>query len=211
MFSKRNTLLIMITGVMVAMIAIWILKITEGQLPYVDQWTRSLVPRLKNTALFDFFRMVTELGSSSFLIPFTIVMALVLWGMNSWMAAIIFGGGTLFTHFLNQFIKKMIERERPMVWEDVNAEGFSFPSGHAMIPIVCYGLLAYYIGGKTTSPKLRLFVHGLFILLILLIGLSRYVINVHYLTDIVTGFVIGGVCLKLLIALDKMIARKTQS
>ncbi|HLR51897.1 MAG TPA: phosphatase PAP2 family protein [Candidatus Avamphibacillus sp.] len=212
MIHKRAIYLPMV-GITTLIIGIWAIKIYKDQLPLVDEWTRGFVASLQDTAIFDFFRVITELGSGSFLVPFTIIAALFLFYIfKDWFPALLFSGGTLGVHLFNKFIKGLVERERPRIWEEANAEGFSFPSGHAMIPIVCYGIFAYYISKKIKSTKLKLLVKVLFALLIFLIGFSRYVINVHYLTDIITGFFIGFGCLILLISIDKWVMkRRTQS
>lgn len=100
-------------------------------------------------------------------------------------------------------IKALVGRERPSISAALNAEGYSFPSGHAMIPMVCYGLIAYLLGKRMGSGKNRWLVQAMFGCLVLLIGISRFFINVHYLTDIITGFTIGFLFLFLLIAIDK--------
>ena len=192
---------------------IWTVKILNGELPYVDQWTRAYVPKLKETNLFYLFRGITDFGSKSFLLPFTILSSFLLWILFSdWIPALILGGGTLATHLLNKLVKGLIARERPSIWVEANAEGYSFPSGHAMIPIVCYGILTYYLSKKIQSNKLKAVLQICFAILILLIGLSRYVIIVHFLTDILAGFSLGLGCLLALIGLDITIAkRRTQT
>lgn len=99
-----------------------------------------------------------------------------------------------------------------MIWQEANAEGFSFPSGHAMISIVCYGLLAYYLRQNIASTRFRSGITLFFTLFILLIGFSRYVINVHFLTDVLSGFIIGGVCLWGLLVLERKVhIKRSQS
>lgn len=190
MLRKRYSIILILFALVI--IGIWVMKILRGELPYVDQWTRALVERFDDTYVYTVFRWITELGSSSFLVPFTIVMAIVLWGMlRDYLTALIFAGGTLASHLLNILIKVLVERERPSISAAANAEGHSFPSGHAMISMVCYGLLAYFIVKKWRSAKAKFLTRLFFALLIFLIGLSRFFINVHYLTDIMAGFFFG--------------------
>lgn len=199
----RKNFIFMIVGIIVLTLIVWTVKIINDELPYIDQWTRAFVPGLKETKLFYFLRGVTELGSRSFLLPFTIVCSILLWIIfQDWLPALFLSGGTLATHLLNKLIKGLVARERPSIWVEANAEGYSFPSGHAMIPIVCYGMLVYFLSKKIKSNKIKVVIQGFFGLLIFLIGFSRYVINVHYLTDILAGFSIGFGCLLLLIGLD---------
>ncbi len=185
---------------MLGVISIWIFKITRGDIPYVDKWTRALVDTFPDTYIYTFFRTVTNLGSESFMYPFTAVITIILIILfRDWLPGLTFGLGIFITHQVNKLIKILVSRERPSILVEANAVGESFPSGHAMVPIVCYGLLAYFLAKKIKSTTVVLFIQIIFALLVFLIGISRYVINVHYITDIVAGFVFGFLCLLLLI------------
>lgn len=166
--------------------------IMTGEVPYIDKWTRSFVELVADSNTYIIARWVTELGSESFLIPFTIIMGLILTIVfRDWMSALLFAGGTLMSHLLNMWIKVLVGRERPSIFIEANAEGFSFPSGHSMIPMVCYGFLMYVLVKKISSTTIKIMIQAGFSLLIFLIGISRYIINVHYLTDIIAGFMFG--------------------
>lgn len=194
--KKRNYIILFLLTVVLVTVGIWIVKIVIGDIPYVDQWTRELVARMDDTYIYTVFRWITNLGSEPFMVPFTAVAAIILWWMfRDWLPALIFAGGTLSSHLLNKLIKLLVERDRPSILVSANAEGHSFPSGHAMISMVCYGLLAYFLARKIISNKLKFMVQAFLALLIFLIGISRYVINVHYLTDVAAGFFIGFLCL----------------
>lgn len=209
MVNKRNYIILFLFAVMLLMMGIWIVRIISGSVPYVDQWTRDLVARLDDSWIYTFFRAVTEFGSGHFLVPFTIIMALILWWIfKHWLPALIFSGGTLMSHWFNLLIKGIVERDRPSILEAANAEGHSFPSGHAMISMVCYGLLSYFLVKKLTSYRAIFLTQLFFACVIFLIGISRYFINVHYLTDVVSGFFIGFICLIGLIYLYEFIQKE---
>ncbi|MFC4024516.1 phosphatase PAP2 family protein [Oceanobacillus longus] len=196
MKNKRQSIILILLSIVFVVTVGWIVQIINGSVPYVDRWTRELVGTLDNSVFYEGFRIVTELGSRSFLFPFVIVMAVLIWVLlKNWFAALVFAGGTLATHILNLFIKNVVDRERPSISVAANAEGYSFPSGHAMIPMVCYGLLAYFLVKKMKSKSAILTTQITLALIVFLIGISRYVINVHYLTDVMAGFVIGFICL----------------
>ncbi|WP_087973345.1 phosphatase PAP2 family protein [Oceanobacillus rekensis] len=193
---KNRKSLILFCLLILLLIGLWVIQIIKGYVPYIDRWTRELVMILDNSIIYDVFYYLTKLGSGSFLTPFVIIMAIVIGVLlKNWFAAFIFASGTLMTHVLNILIKKMVDRERPSISIALDAEGYSFPSGHAMISIVCYGLLVYFLRKKIRSMKVALVTHLIFALLIFLVGISRYVINVHYLTDVLAGFGIGFMCL----------------
>ncbi|MGM8366327.1 phosphatase PAP2 family protein [Virgibacillus sp. W0181] len=172
----------------------WIIKINQGEIPHVDQWVQTFIDKTISKEIYFIARWITELGSGSFLVPFTIITALILWWTQKhWLSSIFFAGGTLSSHLLNKWIKHVVERERPSIFIGANAEGYSFPSGHAMTPMVCYGLLMYFLISKFPRAKIR--IQLFFGTVIILIGMSRVMINVHYLTDVVAGFLIGFILL----------------
>ncbi|SFA81601.1 undecaprenyl-diphosphatase [Lentibacillus halodurans] len=202
MLNRRKYIMLLLLSLQLLIIGIWVMRIISGQVVYIDQMTRGLVQQLADTNVYTFFRWLTELGSSTFLTPFTIITSLLLWwAFRDWLPALVFGLGTLSGHGVNILMKQLVERERPSILVAANAEGYSFPSGHAMIPMVCYGLLAYFLAKKLTSSKAAITVQFSLALLIFLIGISRYVINVHYLTDVFAGFVFGFIFLAGLIYL----------
>lgn len=208
MRNKRESIILFLFALVLVTTGIWVVRIISGQVLYIDRLTRDLVEKLADSNVYTFFRWTTELGSGTFLVPFTIVTALVLWWVyRDWLPALFFGLGTLSSHGLNVLIKVLVERQRPSVLVSLNAEGFSFPSGHAMISMVCYGLLAFFMTKKLTSKKAVIAVQFSLALLVFLIGISRYVINVHYLTDVLAGFVFGFICLVGLIYLYEFIRK----
>lgn len=191
--------LILLTIILFSIIG-WIVTIMKGDLPYVDQWTRGLVETVADSNVYTMARWVTELGSKTFLIPFTIIMGLLLIVIfRDWLPALFLAGGTLISHLLNMWIKELVGRERPSIFIEANAEGYSFPSGHSMITMVCYGFLMYILLKKISSTKMKMMMQISLSLLIFLIGISRYFINVHYLTDIFAGFTFGFIFLLVLI------------
>ncbi|GAA0596236.1 phosphatase PAP2 family protein [Virgibacillus siamensis] len=209
MRKKDYSLLLILFSIMAVIMGIWVVKLVSGHILYVDQWTRELVAELAGSDIFTIFRWITELGSGTFLTLFTIIMSVVLWWIyRDFLPAVIFGLGTLSSHGLNVLIKVVVERERPSLFAAADAEGYSFPSGHAMMSTVCYGMLSYFLAKKIEHNTTAIIMHVSFLLLIFLIGISRYVINVHYLTDVLGGFFFGDICLFALIFLHKSVQRK---
>lgn len=188
---------------------IWVVQIMTGYIPYIDQLSRGIVDTVQGTATYTFFLHITEFGSREFLIPFTIVVAILFLVLyrNFW-PSVIFAGGTLCSHLLNQLIKHIVGRERPSLLEEANALGNSFPSGHAMTTVVCYGLVFYFVSKKMKSKIATWFLGTATILFVLLIGLSRFFINVHYITDVVAGFLFGFILLFVFIYLYGEVMKK---
>jgi membrane-associated phospholipid phosphatase len=88
--------------------------------------------------------------------------------------------------------KEIFERLRPALeYQLVPVEGYSFPSGHSILSVCFYGTLIYIIFKLIKINWLKYTLSALLILLILLIGLSRIYLGVHYPTDAAAGLFLG--------------------
>lgn len=85
--------------------------------------------------------------------------------------------------------KNIFLRERPIIGQNLLAD-YSFPSGHTFIAITFYGFLLYLVmkGKQSNYKKLK---EGLLLFLIITIPLSRLILGVHYLTDVLGGITLG--------------------
>jgi membrane-associated phospholipid phosphatase len=98
---------------------------------------------------------------------------------------------TIGAQLLNDVLKELFHRTRPApVALAIPAQAFSFPSGHAMVSAAFYFFLAY-LGWRVLDGWRRWVWAGSLLLLVLLIGLSRLYLGVHYLTDVVAGYLAG--------------------
>jgi len=95
---------------------------------------------------------------------------------------------------LNILLKQLFARARPQLWErTVDVRFYSFPSGHAMMSMVIYGLLSYFLASR--FPRWRVGIFSLTLVLIAAIGFSRLYLGVHWPTDIIAGYTAGLVWL----------------
>ncbi|WP_017716588.1 phosphatase PAP2 family protein [Kamptonema formosum] len=95
---------------------------------------------------------------------------------------------------LNYWLKHLFSRDRPALWDRIVDVGFySFPSGHAMISMVVYGMLGYLLAKR--FPRWRGLIVSSTVVLIAAIGLSRLYLGVHWPTDVIAGYSAGVVWL----------------
>lgn len=85
--------------------------------------------------------------------------------------------------------KNIFLRERPIIGQNLLTD-YSFPSGHTFIAISFYGFLLYHVmkDKESNYKKLKIVV---LLFLIITIPLSRLILGVHYLTDILGGITLG--------------------
>lgn len=102
----------------------------------------------------------------------------------------------------NTLIKNIINRPRPES-AILFLTDYSFPSAHMMVSTCFYGYLCYLMKKSDARKGFKLIFYISMILLILMIGFSRIYLNVHYLSDVLGGLLIGFLLLLVFILYTK--------
>jgi undecaprenyl-diphosphatase len=141
------------------------------------------------------FAAVSWLGSPV-LIAVVVLVGVWLAVRRSWPQFWVWAGTIAGGAALEQVLKAAFHRTRPVyAAEFIHRASWSFPSGHAMNSLIVYGLLAHMLLPHIESPaRRRVLVVGTAVL-IAAIGYSRLYLGVHYLSDVVAGFLAGGLWL----------------
>lgn len=142
-----------------------------------------------------FLLFVTKLGNPTQLtIAMTLVAVLAAYRARSWAPIWIgvAGGGGI--ALVTTVAKHLVGRPRPpQPLALIPAHGLSFPSGHATgaaaVGLLCAWMLCRWV---VHQPELRDWVWGVTVLLIFLIGFSRPYLGVHYVTDVLAGWLLGA-------------------
>jgi undecaprenyl-diphosphatase len=94
--------------------------------------------------------------------------------------------------FLGAGLKLLVSRARPELDDPVaTASGFSFPSGHALNAALGVSLLVALLWRPAARRDRRALLIGVGALLVLLTGLDRVVLGVHFPSDVVAGWIVG--------------------
>ncbi len=146
---------------------------------------------------------ITQLGNPSFVIMVVITTLILLWRKHYYQEAKIFILACLGALILTTGMKLFFAKPRPQLWKHLISEtSFSFPSGHALGSVVLYGLIAYLLSNY--YPKFSGLIYSFATTTILLIGLSRIYLGVHWPTDILAGYGVGFLWLTLCVTLLKL-------
>lgn len=149
-----------------------------------------------------YMKIITNFGGATCLITITILLLILI--KNKKIGLITLTNLVLIT-ILNQILKIVLKRPRPTEFRIINETGYSFPSGHSMISMAFYGLLIYLIYKKIKNKYLKATLIIILLLLILAIGISRIYLGVHYVSDVIGGFLIS---ISYLIVYIKLIKKK---
>lgn len=154
-------------------------------------------------------KIITFLGNHTFLIPANLLtMAFLLFKKNK-EDAMRFLVVAFTSVGLMSLLKILFHRHRPINPLIQGITNFSFPSGHAFMSVVFFGLLIYFIATEWKKNWLSLVLIFILVLIIFLIGLSRVYLRVHYTSDVIAGWIFGSFWLWLcLFALDKLLKKK---
>lgn len=93
--------------------------------------------------------------------------------------------------FTSQLLKFIFRRPRPSGEFLLNANGYSYPSGHTMVSIAFYIYLTYLLCKKIDNRLVRILLIILTTVLLSSIAFSRLYLGVHYLSDIIGGLLLG--------------------
>ena len=186
-------------GLALAAIALWLFtyiaeEVFEHETQAFDANVLLSIRGLQRSWLDPIMIFTTNIGDPRVLLVVCVVLSVILVLRHhraEAMTIAIAGFGALGLNFV---LKNLFARTRPELWSRiVDVTNYSFPSGHAMLSMVIYGLLGYLFA--TRFHRWRGAIATISTLLILLIGFSRLYLGVHWLTDVMAGYAAGLVWL----------------
>lgn len=113
---------------------------------------------------------------------------------------------------ISETLKVIVSRPRPDALLINQVEHFfradSFPSGHVLFFVGFYGFLLFLSFAKFKKGVTRNFLMSLFLILIILVGISRIYLGAHWFSDVLGGYLIGSIWLYFMILLYRKITLK---
>lgn len=150
-------------------------------LPQIDEFGYNIISSFISDNLTHIIKFITHFGGTFWFIIISTILLIIIKnkkiGISIVINLILIGG-------LNQLLKIIIKRPRPSEIRLVEASRYSFPSGHSMVSMAFYGFLIYLIYKKVNNKYLKTFLISILSILIVLVGVSRIYLGVHYTSDV---------------------------
>ncbi|MCL4415370.1 MAG: phosphatase PAP2 family protein [Actinobacteria bacterium] len=166
-------------------------EVFEKDLVNFDKSVSLFFYTIRNPVLTKIMETITFFGSGLFLTTSAVVIIIYLYIKNHRKESFLFFIVLAMGFALNNMIKILVKRPRPDISPLATESTYSFPSGHTMSSFIFYALIAYFIFHFTKDKKLATLVSGISILIIILIGISRIYLGVHFPSDVIAGFIAG--------------------
>ncbi len=159
----------------------------------LDLWANGALAPLRHPWLVAAFEWLTGMGTGA--TGFAVALAaagLLAAGGRGWLVAplwLTLAGAEAATWAA----KFLVGRARPAFLEGVSAASPSFPSAHATVAVALYGFLGLAVasGWPERRRAVLLAAAGA----VGLIGFSRLFLSLHYLSDVLAGYAVGGLAL----------------
>lgn len=162
-------------------------KVFKKELIQIDiTWYNYISKYIINDKLTNIMKIITNLGGVYFIIGITFLSLFIIKNKKINISIIV---NLLLITSLNIIIKSILQRPRPSIFRIIEESGYSFPSGHSMISMAFYGFFIYLIFTNKKNKYIKIISITSLSILIILIGFSRIYLGVHYVSDVIAGFI----------------------
>ena len=194
MINKKHSTGVLITGLVTLFgFSLMVIFIVNQRITSFDSTVIAFIQGFETSTLTNIMKFFTFIGSFPIMLVIILVISLFLYFiLKHRLELILLWTVVISTPILNWILKQTFHRARPELHRLIDIGGYSFPSGHAMNAFAFYGILAFllwrHIPNQTGRTILILFSS----LFIILIGISRVYLGVHYPSDIIGGYLASG-------------------
>lgn len=169
------------------------LLISDQKIVHFDSSVISAIQGLETPSLTSIMKFFTFIGSSKAVIVISLVLMVFLYiVLHHRLELILFTVAVVGSAILNDVLKNLFQRLRPNLHRLIEISGYSFPSGHAMTAFTVYGIVAFLLWRHLDSKRNRSILVLFSVFMILMIGISRIYLGVHYPSDIIGGYFVSA-------------------
>ncbi len=116
--------------------------------------------------------------------------SIILWFKSKKKFAIQLFSTAVIAGILIYILKDTLQRARPIT-QLISETGFSFPSGHALVSLILFSFLIIFFLEHIKGRSLRITLVSLSVIFVVLVGLSRVYLNVHWFSDVIGSWFLG--------------------
>lgn len=188
--NKRNfSYLFIIFAVLLSVFTC--IKVAMNSYFWIDEKVVGLFSHVPRSVI-PFFIQVTEMGDKKGIgVAAILALAWLLLKKRNYLGAAALALSVAIGNEVSKLLKDFFERPRPDLEHLVLVKSYSFPSGHAMVGMIVYFMIAYLLleEAKTKAGKITIAI--ITAILLILIGASRIILQVHYPSDVLGGYTLG--------------------
>lgn len=182
---KKNTKWI-ILGITTSIFIIILLFLFENRISFLDNNIYHIISKWISEPMTNLALAITFFGSATAIIIIAIITSIVL-AIKKKKYWKYIGINLIIVALCNQVIKFLVARPRPEGYRLTLENGYSFPSGHTMVSAGFYGFFIYLIYKKVKNKYVKWGTIIFLSLLVILIGISRIYLGVHFASDVLAG------------------------
>lgn len=196
-FLKSKKTIILIISLLLFIILTYITF--NNKINTIDQKVIDYILNIREDNLTNTMMIITNISSAYALIVISILLLAIIKNKK---IPISISKNLIIVFIISQLFKIIIKRPRPININLVEASGFSYPSGHSMVSMAYFGLIAYLIYKNLNNKLAKIILIISLLITIILIGFSRIYLGVHYLSDVIAGFLLAIAYLTIYIKID---------
>ncbi len=186
--TKNNPALKSVFVVFIFLFFVLSLLFNKPPMEYLDSSISNFVVSNRIGEINSFSIFLSHLFEPFYAVIIIFLLGIILWVKNKKKDAAFLVAISFVSAVSVFLIKQIFMRPRPLI-QFIAEKGYSFPSGHSLIAVIIFGSFVYFFFKKVWG----VWIYSLFCVLI--VGLSRIYLNVHWFSDVIGGFLLGGIIL----------------
>lgn len=190
MKDKKNIVIIVLSLLFVILCILVKLDLLSN----IDESVYKFITSNMNNTTTNIYKVITFFGSTIFMVGLCVLLLVLFIILKKNIYGYIISGTLIFSTIMNNVIKVIIRRERP-IYMIVRETTFSFPSGHTMASVSMYGILIYLINKSNMNKKLKIILSIILGMIPLMVATSRIYLGAHYFSDILGAIMLATIVL----------------
>ncbi len=152
---------------------------------YIDYAVYNFISKFITNNLTNSIKLLTELGSAVVVIS---ILSIIFIFFKNKKYGFYMSINLIIITVMQLILKSIFMRSRPVDVNLIFEKGYSFPSGHSLTVMAFYGFIIYLIHASNINKNSKIIYIFLFSLIILIVGLSRIYLGVHFFTDVIGAY-----------------------